>query len=520
VPATGEPLWQDTPRSRPQRRASCPLRADVAVVGAGITGLTTALLLQRAGRSVVVLEAERAGAGTTGATSAHVTSVLDVPYRDLLARLGEERASLVVAGCRRALDFVRSLARDRVSCAFEDCAGYRYTESVAERAALEQELEAARALGVAASLCDVVPLPFPVEAAVEFPDQGAFDPMAYLDGLAALFAQAGGRLCEGARVTAFEESKDGVRLETAIGTLTADSAVLATHTPPGINLVHAELTPCRSYLIAFRARTALRGGLFWDTAEPYHYLRAVRRNGDDLVLVGGGDHKAGREAAALDRYRQLEQFARERFGAIEVVARWSSQLYEPADGLPYVGRSPLGERLYVGTGYAGAGLVLGTLAAQLVAELVLGHPESKLAELLRASRVPSPRAAGHAAVGNLDVALHLVGDRLQRGLDTLAALGPGEGALVSVGGERLAVRRDAAGALHALASTCTHMGCVVHWNEAERTWDCPCHGGRYAADGRVICGPPLEPLAKHPLPEAPFAGSAPGRDDQEGSGHD
>ena len=388
------------------------------------------------------------------------------------------------------------------------------------RGGLEQELEAARALGVAASLSEVVPLPFPVAAAVQFPGQGAFHPIAYLDGLAALLAQAGGRLCEGARVTAFEESKDGVALETAIGPVTAGCAVLATHTPPGINLVHAELTPLRSYLIAVRARTPLPGGLFWDTAEPYHYLRGVRRAGDELVLVGGGDHKAGREAAALDRYRQLEQFARARFGELEVVARWSSQLYESADGLPYVGRSPLAERLHVCTGYAGTGLVLGTLAAQLVAERVLGHPESKLAELLRASRVPSPRAASHAAVGNLDVALHLVGDRLQRGLDSLAALRPGEGALVSVAGEQLAVSRDASGALHALASACTHMGCVVHWNEAERSWDCPCHGGRYAADGRVICGPPLQPLATHALPDVVGVASAPGRDDQEGSGHD
>jgi glycine/D-amino acid oxidase-like deaminating enzyme/nitrite reductase/ring-hydroxylating ferredoxin subunit len=513
----GAPLWRARECAGLARPLRGEIRADVVVVGAGITGLTAGWLLQSQGRSVALVEARTVGAGTTGATSAHVTSVLDVSYKDLLGRLGEERASLVVAGCERALDLVKSLGQGAVSCSFEGCPAYRYTEAEAERLELEAELAAARELGVAASLADGAPLPFPVKAALLFPEQGAFDPTAYLAGLAQLFVQAGGRLYVGARVTALEETQGGVVLETASGRLRAPQALLATHTPLGVNVVHAELVPYRSYLIAFRARAPLPPGLFWDTASPYHYLRAVRFEGENLVLLGGGDHKAGREAAPLDRFRQLEQFARERFGAIEVVRRWSSQLYEPLDGLPYVGRSPLAERVFVGTGYAGTGLVLGTLAAQIIADLVLGLPESELAALLRASRVPTPRAAGRAAAAGVDVALHFVKDRLAAGEAALAEIAPGQGAVVSLDGETLAVSRDGHGALCAVSAACTHMGCIVHWNEAERTWDCPCHGGRYAADGRVIEGPPLADLKPRPLSHELAYASTPGGDNEKGA---
>ena len=516
----GAPLWRSGERSGVARPLRDEVRADVVVVGAGITGLTAGWLLQSQGRSVAVVEAQAVGAGTTGATSAHVTSVLDISYKDLRSRLGAERARLVVAGCDRALDLVRSLGQGAIRCSFETWPGYRYTEAMGERSELEDELAAARELGVAASISDVAPLPFPVAAALLFPQQGAFDPMAYLAGLAELFVQAGGRLYVGARDRGIEETDHDVVLETRSGRIHAPHAVLATHTPIGVNLVHAELVPYRSYLIAFRTHAPLPPGLFWDTATPYHYLRPVRLEGESVALLGGCDHKAGHEAAPLDRYRQLEQFARERFGEIDVVRRWSAQLYEPADGLPYVGRSPLAKRLFVATGYAGTGLVLGTLCAQILADLVLGQPESELAWLLRAARVPTPRAVGRAAAAGLDTVLHLVKDRFAAGEAALAEIAPGQGATVSIGGETVAVSRDAEGALHAVSAACTHMGCIVHWNEAEQTWDCPCHGGRYSRGGQVFSGPPLADLKPRPLPHELAAASAPGGDHEKGSRRD
>jgi glycine/D-amino acid oxidase-like deaminating enzyme/nitrite reductase/ring-hydroxylating ferredoxin subunit len=496
-----------------------PVRADVAVVGAGITGLTVALLLQREGRSVVLVEADRVGAGTSGATSAHVTSVLDVSYRALRGRLGTDRAAVVVAGAEAAFNFVKSLAQSEVPCSFETWPAYRYTESQDAVGDLKAELEAADALGVPAAFTESVPVPFPARAGLLFPRQGAFDPMEYLVGLAELFTEKGGRLCERTRVMAFEEMNDSVVLETMGGLLTAAHTVLATHTPLGINLVQSEIAPYRSYVLAFRTGSPMPSGLFWDTEDPYHYLRSVRFQGQSVVLLGGEDHQTGKDDDPLDRYWRLEQFARERFREVEVIRRWSSQYYEPADGLPYIGRSPLGRRVFIGTGYSGTGLVLGTLAAQVIAEQVLDRPESPLAEVVRATRIPGPGAAGRATLTNLDTAVRFVADRVAGGEAALGEVGAGGGALVEIEGETLAVSRDGNGRLHALRAVCTHMGCIVHWNEAERTWDCPCHGGRFTPEGCVLSGPPLRDLESRPLPWE-GVGSGPRGEHEKGPGRE
>jgi Rieske Fe-S protein len=227
----------------------------------------------------------------------------------------------------------------------------------------------------------------------------------------------------------------------------------------------------------------------------------VRWNGEGLVLVGGEDHRVGHGGSPLERYQALEQYARGRFRDVEVVQRWSGQVYEPADGLPYVGRSPLGERLYVATGYAGSGLVLGTLAAHVLADALRGRSVTPLAEAIRATRAPALAAAGRVTRQGLDTAVHYVVDRLgPGGAASLSEIEPESGAVVEVEGQKLAVYRDGSRRLHAFSPACTHMGCIVRWNAAERSWDCPCHGGRFAALGDALCGPPLRELESRALP--------------------
>lgn len=488
------PLWRLAHATQLGTPLRGPVLADVAVVGAGITGLTLALLLQRQGLSVALLEAERVGAGDSGATSAHVTSVPDVSYRELLARHGRVRASALAGGCGRAMEFIRTLARSSVPCSLESCLAYRYAESASEVDELRRELEATRELGILASLADSAPLPFPVAGALVFARQAVFNPAQYLAGLARLFLAEGGRLHEHARVATFEEESDSVVLQAAGGLVVATHAVLATHTPLGRNPVHAETVPKRSYLLALKTRDELAEGLFWDSETPYHYLRRLRWEDQSLVLVGGEDHPVG-HGDPLERYDRLERFARARFRDVEVVRRWSGQLYEPADGLPYAGRSPLTERVFVATGYAGAGLVLGTMAAHVVADLILGRPDSPLSELVRATRVPGLAAAASASRQALEAAAHFSSDPLDAGrVSSVAEIVEGSGAIVEVDGEKLAVYRDGTGGLHALSPVCSHMGCIVRWNAAERSWDCPCHGGRFSALGHVQSGPPLEDL--------------------------
>jgi nitrite reductase/ring-hydroxylating ferredoxin subunit len=301
-------------------------------------------------------------------------------------------------------------------------------------------------------------------------------------------------------VRSWDESEGVVLLRTDRGAARAGRVVLATHSPAGFNLVQVELGPYRSYVIAVRTPANLPDGLFWDTDEPYHYWRRASVHERDVVLVGGEDEKVGHDEGTEteERYRRLEEYARQRIRVDEVVARWSAQYYEPADGLPYVGRSPLSKKVYIATGFSGVGLVQGTLAARILSDRIQGRP-AEIGDLLDATRIRPLAAAGKVLSENLDVAAHAVKDRLVGVATSLEGLGRNDGRVIKKDGKTLAVFRDSAGTLRAVSAVCTHLGCIVHWNATEQSWDCPCHGGRFSAGGEVMDGPPTAPLAPERL---------------------
>jgi glycine/D-amino acid oxidase-like deaminating enzyme len=495
----GSSLWQLTAKHSPFPAVKAPFQTDVVVVGAGITGLTTALLLRREGRAVAVLEAEEVGAGATGGTSAHVTCVPDLRLAKLVERLGAENAATYMKSAREALALIQGLARGMAGpCDWATVPAYLLAESPEGENELTREAEAANTLGLRASRADSTPLPFPVAGAVLYPNQARFHPMKYLHGLARSVQDEGGQVFEHTRVRGWEEDAGVVALETDRGPVTARRVVFATHTPLGLNLVQTELTPYRSYVLALRLREHVPDALFWDTAEPYHYLRRFRGEDEELLILGGEDHKAGQDDDAFARYRSLEDCARARFTVEGVAHRWSGQYYEPADGLPYVGRSALADDVFIATGYSGNGLVQGTLAAQILADRLQGR-ESAVGDLLAATRIAPLSAATSVVAANLNAAARFVGDRLGNWEGSLGAIGQGEGRLVEVDGQKLAVYRDGKGVLHPRSPVCTHLGCIVGWNEIERTWDCPCHGGRFSPLGQVMSGPPLADLPSRSL---------------------
>jgi glycine/D-amino acid oxidase-like deaminating enzyme/nitrite reductase/ring-hydroxylating ferredoxin subunit len=495
-------LWWRTRTAPPQPALAGDLAVDAVIVGAGITGLTTAFLLARAGRRVAVLEADRIGAGTTGGTSAHVTQVLDHRYKDLASKFGEDGARQVATSTATALEQIASLVfEEGIDCDFARVPGYLYAESADDAGQIGDELEAARRAGVPVERVSNLPLPFPVAAAVRFPHQARFHPTAYLAGLAAALQKRGGRIFEGTRVLATEgaDSDGRCRVETAQGTVTAGAVVLATHTPAGFNLLQTAIEPMRSYVLAARLAGGRQvpDGLFWDTADPYHYTRrqpVPAASGSDWLVVGGADHPTGQREETEQSYRDLERYVRERWPVAAIEHRWSSQFYEPVDGLPFIGESPLGHNVLVATGYSGTGLVLATLAAMLLADAVAGR-ENPWADLYRTTRV-KPLAGGPKFVSlNVGVARHFVGDRLTAPkLGDLAQVAAGEGGVFEVDGDKVAVSRSRTGEVRAVSAVCTHAGCLVHWNGAEQTWDCPCHGGRFTPRGEVLEGPPVKAL--------------------------
>lgn len=471
-------------------------RVDVAIVGAGITGLTAARLLVGQGKTVAILEQDRVGSGTTGGTTAHVTQVPDRRYRELVSKFGRDGVRQVVESTRLAMERIASFVQeDAISCDFARIPAYLYTEDEDEVSRLQEEVEAARDVGMPAVFVRDVPLPFKTAGAVVFDNQARFHPRSYLGGLTARVVERGGRIYEQSRVLKVEGDGDGpFRVRTEGGTLTAETVLFATHTPAGFSLLHAELEPLRSYVMAVK----LRGqeppdGLFFDTADPYNYTRLQPEEQGNLLIVGGKDHKTG-HGDPDESYRELEEYIRQRWSVESIESRWSAQFYEPPDGLPLIGTALTSSRIFVATGYSGTGMIFGTVGGMILADSALGR-EHDWAHIYRTSRVKPLAGGPRIAKLNLEVAADFVKDRLTLPkIEDVSEVPVGEGQVVHLSGERVAIYREESGKVHAVSPVCTHAFCIVHWNGAEKSWDCPCHGGRYSPDGQVLEGPPVKGL--------------------------
>ncbi len=488
------------------RRAFAPLRktliVDVAIVGAGITGLLTAILLRRQGFEVAVLEATQVGAGVTGASSAHLTEVPDIGYVRLTQVLGEKGAIDFVRAYSAGFALVERLSRQDIHCDFGWAPAYRYSERAEDVEQLEQEADAAMRLGIDAAFTVDLPAWCSASGGVRFARQGMFNPVRFLEGVTEAYVAEGGQLFEGSRVTEYHEQEGAaVRLVTQDGEcVLADHVVLATHTPISFNAVQALVAPYQSYVTTFGCRNFHDAAMFWDSETPYHYIRPALTDQGAVLIVGGEDHKAGDGSDPEVHYRRLEAWARQRFTLGASVARWSDTVYEPADGVPYFGRSALATSVSIATGFSGVGLVGGAAASIAIAGEIAGRPKP-WASVFSPTRLRPIASARSVLLENLDVAARWLEGRLA----VPPALCPkdlpiGEGRLVTFEGKKAAVYRDEQGAYHALSPTCTHLGCTVNWNAYDKTWDCPCHGGRFSMNGEVISGPPTKPLGLHEPP--------------------
>ena len=474
-----------------------PVDVDVAVVGGGITGLTTAFLLKEAGATVALVEAGRVASGTTGYTTAKVTSLHGLSYAELLAAQGEEKARQYGAANQAAVGTVAGLVeRLRIDCDFERQAAYTYTEDPERVGDVVAEVEAATRLGLPAGYVETSPLPYPIRAAVRFDDQAQFHPRRYCLALAEALPGGGCHLFEDTRALDVAEEADRVTVRTDRGAVVAKRAVVATLLPfVDLGGFFAKTAPYRSYALAVRVGGDVPQGMHLGADEPTRSVRTVRFGDGHVGLVLGGEsHKVGQGGDTRAYYERLESWARERFAVASVDYRWSAQDYVPVDAVPYVGRSPRRARTYVATGFKKWGMSNGTAAAMILADAVLGR-DNPWAEVFDATRVDAAASAKEFVTENLDVGRHFVAGRVARLLAPSAEeLAPGDGHLVELSGEKVAAYRDPEGALHAVSATCTHLGCTVTWNAAETTWDCPCHGSRFTTEGRVLQGPAVEDL--------------------------
>lgn len=474
-------------------------RTQVCVVGAGISGLTTAYLLCQAGVGVIVVDDGPIADGETGRTTAHLTNALDDRYYELERLHGEEGAKLAAESHTAAIGLIESIVRqESLDCDFVRLDGYLFVPPGEPTDILAREHDAARRVGlVGVERVDRAPMDVDTGLALRFPNQAQFHPQRYLRGLARAVVRDGGRLARGHVVGV--ETKNGHRVRTARGsTVEAGAIVIATNTPVNDRFaIHTKQAAYRTFVIgALVPKGSVPLALFWDTADPYHYVRLTEGldAGHDVLIVGGEDHKTGQADDGSERFAALERWARTRYPAMrEVRWRWSGQVMEPVDGLGFIGRNPGDERIFVITGDSGNGMTHGTIGGRIVSSLILER-DNPWVSLYDPARM-TLRAAAEYAKENVNVARQYVD--LVTGGERAAVdqVQPGEGVVMRRGISKYAVYRDPSGeGLTVHSALCTHLGCVVSWNSTEKSWDCPCHGSRFAADGRVINGPAMAAL--------------------------
>lgn len=485
-------IWQqNTPDYQSQNGWNKQQIYDILIVGGGVTGLTAAYLLQEAGQRCILIDAHNIGFGTTGGTTAHLNTILDTPYEQIIEDFGLTSAKLVANATREAIDLVNGLnTKLSLNCDFRYETGYVYATTPQEDKQLANMLEASRQVGIVSSFSSQMPLNTAFTSAARFEFQAAFHPTKYITGLAAAFESLGGVIMQQCQFTALTEEGAYNIAATTLGNIQAAQVIYATHIPPGINILHFRCAPYRSYVQAFTLKSGqYPEGLIYDLQRPYNYYRTHVLAGERFVIAGGFDHKTGHEANTSQVFTAQEAYYRKLFDIGRVAWTWSSQYYTNTDGLPYIGKLPGQDRIFTGTGYDGNGMIWGVFAGKMLCELII-RGNSPYEDVFRPSRVKPIAGFADFIRENADVVSQFVGKRFAfDDLNDLVALAPGEALLANWQNQKVALYKDDNGKLLAVDPVCPHAKCIVSWNAAEKSWDCPCHGARYAPNGALLTGP-------------------------------
>jgi glycine/D-amino acid oxidase-like deaminating enzyme/nitrite reductase/ring-hydroxylating ferredoxin subunit len=498
LPGTPESYWiATTPESHYPIQTE-DVEADVAIIGGGIVGITSALLLKEAGLSVAVVEAGRILHGVSGQTTAKITSQHHLIYDRLISHFGKEQALQYAESNQAAIGKIASLVKSHsIDCDFLRKPAYVYAGSRGSVENIHREAEAAQSLGIPASFEENLPLPFETHGAVRFSNQAQFHPRKYLCALSRQIPGNGCHIFENTRALEIE-GEGPVRIKTDKGTVNAQDIVQATHFPindkPG--MLFSKLHQSRSYVLGVHMEESLPEGMFINAEHPARSLRSQPEGDGELVLVAGEEHRTGEGGNTKDHYRKLEDWVRSIYSVKSVDYHWSTQDVITADHVPYIGRiTSDSKHSYLATGFRKWGMTTGTVAAMIITDMILGrdNPWEKVYDPSRFTPIESAKTLISQA---LESGKGLVGARVLPVPEDASKISPGRGDIVKLHGERVAAYRDDQGVLHTLDPSCRHMGCIVSWNDAERTWDCPCHGSRYNVRGEVVHNPAVHGLKK------------------------
>jgi glycine/D-amino acid oxidase-like deaminating enzyme/nitrite reductase/ring-hydroxylating ferredoxin subunit len=499
---TNVPFWIDNAPIKRFPRLQKPTNVDIVIVGAGITGITTAYLLKKAGITVALLERDGVAAMDTGHTTAHLTYVTDADLQELAHNFGKDHAQAAWDVGAAAIDEIEGIVQNEaIECEFRRVPAYVHTPmdnpSAKVISSLKKEAHLAVKLGFDATYLESIPC-FN-SPGVRFANQGKFHPRKYLRSLVETIPGGGSHVFEKSEAIEFDAAKHRVKANGSwIG---FDRLVMATHNPlvglasvTGAMLLQTKLSLYSSYALGARIPSGkIPEALFWDTRDPYDYLRLDRRRGFDYVIYGGEDHKTGQKNKTQQAYSRLRGRLKKIIPEAHVDHRWSGQVICTPDGLPYIGENA--ERQFIATGFCGNGMTFGTVAAIMARDWATGR-KNPWTDLFAVDRKKIRGATWNYLLENKDYPYYMIKDRVTRPeAESVRKLKRGEGMIVGSRRKKRAVFRDQSGKLHQLSPVCTHLGCIVGWNSAESTWDCPCHGSRFKSTGEVIAGPAEKALS-------------------------
>jgi glycine/D-amino acid oxidase-like deaminating enzyme/nitrite reductase/ring-hydroxylating ferredoxin subunit len=493
---TPKSYWLDSTCETNYPTLGKDIKVDIVIVGGGITGITTALLLKNEGLKIALIEADKILQGTTGHTTAFVTSQHDIIYSNLIRTMGIDKAKQYADANEGAIDFIENMVEKlKIDCDFYRLPAYIYTTDEKYIDTIKEEAKAAKTLGIKASFIEKLDLPFSIKGALCFENQAQFHPRKYLLKISENIPGNGSQIYEHTRAVDVKHDDEYTVLTDKGFKITATRVVLASHFPfyDGLGLYFARLRPQRSYVITAKIKDKLPEGTFVDAGEEGWYFRCQKYRDEQMLIIGGQDHKTAHGGDMMKHYDNLIKYAHENFNVERFLYRWSTQDYLTIDGVPYVGNlTALSENIYVATGYGEWGMTNGTAAANILRDIIVKN-ESPYSQVYNPSRHISTSGIKNFVKENLDVAKELIKGKLQGGQHNIN-LKNDEGKIVDIDGERYGAYRDKNAVLHIVDITCTHLGCEVKWNSAEKSWDCPCHGSRFTFEGDIIEGPAVARL--------------------------
>ncbi|MFO1442578.1 FAD-dependent oxidoreductase [Bacillus sp. Bva_UNVM-123] len=472
---------------------------DVAIIGGGITGITAGLLLVKEGYKVTILEAGSVLTGTTGHTTAKITAQHGLIYDELINHFGVEKAKLYYEAQNSALNFIRqTVSEKQIDCDFsnEDAIIYATTDEYAHK--VETEMDAYAKLGIASTTADSIPFDIQTKSVIVMKNQAQFHPLKYLRQLLDRFTEAGGMVYEHTTATDIGEGDHPVVITRDGHRVNCKHVIVASHFPfvDMMGFYFARMYASRSYVLGVKTEKDFPGGMYYSADMPTRSLRFTPYNGDKLILVGGEGHKTGQGINMIKHYEALEEFAEKTLKITDYPYRWSAQDLITLDKVPYIGQITANKHgILVATGYRKWGMTNGTAAALLLKDIIM-EKDNPYRDLFNPSRFQADPSLKKVISINTDVAGHLIKGKLELVPKEPSEVANDEGAVVMVNGKRAGAYRDTEGKLHLVDTTCTHLGCETEWNDAERTWDCPCHGSRYSYNGEVLNGPTKRPLRK------------------------